>query len=383
MVLEAPVTEGNLATSLYTGDSISLIVPSVAKIPIEEGIHIDVVGRSDVKKNDPKNILRRFCAALGAAKVVAESGLTAREPWANTRIEADNSVSVYGRTVTAQAWRKPVDTVNRAGTATDRIGDHYNVSKLQRLLRSYMPGWERFARTVQLFDAPTIGHDIPDKEDQWTATIWESEDQEVVVVKDVRHINGIHVMVRPKKEYEIARQWQAQRGTSEEAVANRDIDQPELRRTLEGAAIALGVRTLLGGKGEIHNSGNWAKGLRTTDEPLGKLDVAALRNNPKVEKLSHRPDIAYSDRSFGSKSYFHLYIPEGDGPVVLPAMYHEEVQDKLNAGAQGPEREALQKIADQWKAILPLPEDELLSIRQKLGNGALTGWLEMHCKGSL
>lgn len=382
MVLESVSSEVHVGVPLYTGDMFSLVVPSVARIPLEEGIHIDVTTRkSKLSMHNPKDILRKFVGALGVAKVVAESGLTLHEPWANTRIEQDDSVSVYGRTVTPEAWRKPVDTVNRTGTTTDTIGDHYPVSKLQRLFRSYIPGWEREVKTMRLFDRVAIGSDIADKEDQWTATIWESDDQEVVVVKDVRHVDGIHIMVRPKKGFDVARQWQVKRGTSENTVEDRHIAQPDLVRTIEGAAIALGVRTLLGGKGEIHNSGNWAKGLRTSDEALGKLDAVALRENPKVEKRRHRPDRARADESFGTKSHFHIYIPEGEGPVVLPAMYHEEVTDKLQS-AQGDERAALERIARQWKAIRPLPEDELRVIREKIGQGALTNWIKNHCVGT-
>lgn len=383
MVIEIAPSDPNVGTPLYKGASISLDIPSIAKIPLEEGIQIDVSAGKQYRKNDQKSVLRAFTGALGAAKVVAESGLTPGEPWANTRIESDDSVKVYGRTVTPEAWRKPVNTVNRQGTATHTLDQHYPVDKLKRLFRSYMPGWERAARAVQLFTGDSIGHDIADKEDQWTATLWESADQEVVVIKDVRHLQGTHIIIRTKKGYDLQRQWQTQKGTSDDAFHNRDIEQPELRRTLEGAAIALGVRSLLGGKGEIHNSGNWAKGLRTNDEPLGKLDASELMKNPKVEKRRHRPDIAEIDTSFGTKSHFHVYIPEDNAPVVLPALYHEEVSEKLQAGVDGKDREALEAIAAQWKAIPPLPKEELLAIKQKLGNGALTHWLATHCQGSL
>lgn len=298
--------------------------------------------------------------AVVSGKVFAESSLT-KDAWANTRIENGQKVSAYGRVPGVDtSWRKPVDTLNRNVEEITSLKPNYNSQKLQELFARYLPKWEQLAGNMELFKNGINGKDI-DSFSSGGMNIWENDNLKLELMASP-HLKGLHLMVTPKESFQ--RQWQTVKG--------RDSEQVYLERTLEATAVAMGVQNLLDKdkKGEIHNSGNWAGDLKTTEEG-GKIDMKNLTENRKAEKRSHRPDIATPENQINTGMHVHVYIPE-EGPVILPEMS---------------EQEAIQKgrndIVEQWKKIPPATIGQAGEIRAKLGGGKLTKWLEENCQGKL
>lgn len=181
--------------------------------------------------------------------------------------------------------------------------------------------------------------------------------------------------------------------------------QTYLRQTLECTAIAMGVQELLApGKGEIHNSGNWADALRSTSEKIidkdgqekgyGSLDLEQAESDRKAEKRSHftRFKVASDGQIISkeplsdlkTKSHTHVYIPFDECPVNLPAMWPWEAQQQLKeAKANNKPVEKFEKIINQWQSIKPLTQNQISNVVDKLGNSKLTKWLEKFCQGKL
>lgn len=373
---------GAKGITLFESNGIKLFVPKKPNVPLNEGISVRVEGIGTAA-DKTKETLRQFVFALGAGKVVAESGQTPNEPWANTRIGNSftgdmDVVDVYGRNAqNPDSWRKPVDANNRNVLKIDSLAPYYKEMKLIKLFKRYMPKWEKLANIIRLF--PDGINETKTQLPETSTTVWESDRFRVSVNTDP-HLKGIHILVDPKEK--ISRQWQTVRETKEN-VENEEMVQKYVQQVTEAAAISLGVRQIIfGGKGEIHNSGNWAGGLKDVSEG-GALSTENLAQNPKREKKLHRPDlIASKDKDFGTAVHFHIYVPENpNDPVVLPVMSKGEAQDRLKiAKEQGIAGSTYQAIIDQWDAIPKTDSATVLDIRNKLGNKALTQWLEENCR---
>ncbi len=278
-------------------------------------------------------------------------------------------MSVYGRNLNLASWRRPVDTINRTVAPIYPENTNYGFKKLRRLFSKYLPKWESYAQSLRLFDSygeepvgrdgfEVLGH---------AYKLWENDAFDLVLIKKEPHVKGFHFVVSPKKGY--ARQWQTVLG---------DSAQPYISQSAEGVAIALAVQTLMGGTGEIHNSGNWAANLklREDDPDKGRISREGLHENRKVEKRQHRPDIARDDNKIETYSYFHVYIPK-TGPVTLPTMKLEEARHVLeNLSVDADLRmDATKAIAD-WEGITPPTHDDLWLAQTKLGNRILSTYLQ-------
>lgn len=344
---------------LYKSSRFEVFVPQKPNIPISEGLHVQVSSGHDVS-DSPKEVLRRYLLAEGVAKVLAESGQT-RDAWANTRIEEGQKVSVYGRVPGEEkSWRKPVDTFNRSVAEVNNLDPNYDTQKLQELSGRYLPKWEQLAGNINLFEGEINGRDINEVSREGFV-VWENKGLRVEIIANAPHVKGLHLVVHPKESFQ--RQWQIVKGQESEQIY--------VRQTLEATAVAIGIQKLLaGGKGEIHNSGNWAGGLKTTEEG-GKLDLGKLSGNRKLEKRLHRPDIATSEDQFGTGMHVHVYIPS-EGPVILPEMSKQEAIERGRGD-----------IVRRWEEIPSTTQTQLEEIRVKLGEGKLTKWLEENCKGQL
>jgi len=341
--------------SLYKSERFDVSVSS--KIPLKEGLSVQVSGHNN--SNSPREVLSRYLIAEGCAKVLAESGLTP-DAWANTRLEEGQAVSIYGRVPgIEESWRKPVDTVGRDVPKIDNLEPNYNTQKLQELSRRYLPKWEQLAGNIELFKEGVNGKDVSETTKD-IASIWENDRIKLEVVINP-HLKGFHLMASPKESFR--RQWQAVKG--------EDSEQIYIRQTLEATAVAMGVQELLaGGRGELHNSGNWAGGLKSTEEG-GKLDLKNLAENRKVEKRAHRPDIAAPGNQINTGMHVHVYVPES-GPVTLPEMSRDEAVQR-----------GRQDIVRQWDGIPATTSAQLEEIRLKLNEGKLNKWLEKNCQGKL
>lgn len=341
--------------TLYKSDKFDVFVPKKPNIPLNEGLHIEVSSGHD-STDSPKEVLVRYVLAVGSAKVLAESGVT-QDAWANTRVEQGQTVSVYGRVPGVEgSWRKPVDTFNRNVSEIDSLEPNYNTQKLQELSRRYLPKWEQLAHGINLFKNGVNEKNI---EGNNNYIVWENDRFVVDVVKD-RHIRGYHLVVNPRESFR--RQWQTIKDSE---------SQSHIEATLEATAIAMGVQKLLAeGRGEIHNSGNWAPYLKTIGDG-GRLDLQNFQKNRKTEKKSHRPDIATPEKQFDTSMHAHVYIPS-EGPVILPPMSKQEAIERGRAD-----------IVRQWEEIPSTNQAQLEEIKIKLSGGKLTKWLEENCRGQL
>ncbi|MDO8620870.1 MAG: hypothetical protein Q7R31_01165 [Candidatus Levybacteria bacterium] len=377
-------TEGGKGIILFRTNDIELFVPRKPNVPLTEGISIRVEGVKNVT-NKTKETLREFVYALGAGKVIAESRQTPDEPWANTRIGNSSTgdldvVDIYGINArNPDSWRKPVDANSRNVPEINSLDSHYDETRLVKLFGRYMPKWKKLANIMKLFQNGI--NEIQGQLSEASTTVWESDRFRVSVNTDP-HLNGIHILVDPKEK--ISRQWQTVHEKQAD-MENEVMVQRYVQQVTEAAAISLGVRQIIfGGKGEIHNSGNWAGGLKDVSEG-GTLSTEKLAQNPKMEKKLHRPDLAAKDKDFGTAVHFHIYVPEDpNAPVVLPVMSEGEAQERLKiAREQRIEGSAYKAIIDQWNTIPKTDSATVLDIRNKLGNKVLTQWLEENSKGQL
>lgn len=348
---------GSQETSLYKSPRFEVLVPQRPNIPINEGLHVQVSSGHD-ESDSPKQVLARHLMAEGVAKILAESGVT-QDAWANTRLEQGQIVSVYGRVPEVEnSWRKPVDTFQRGVGVTTTLEPYYDNLKLQELCQRYLPKWEQLANNIELFKNGVNGKDINAVSNEFV-TVWENDKIKLQVIINP-HLKGLHLIASPKEGFQ--RQWQA--------VGNLE-SQPYIEATLEVTAVAMGVQKLLAdGRGEIHNSGNWASDLRSIEEG-GKLDLGKLSKNRKAEKRSHRPDIAAFENQFNTEMHVHVYIPSGDR-VILSEMSKQEAIEK-----------GREDVIKQWQEIPSMNQIQLEKIRAKLGKGKLTKWLEENCKGQI
>lgn len=83
---------------LYRSPRFDVFIPSKPKMPLNEGLHIQVSSGHD-QFDPPKEVLGRYAMALGSAKALAESGIP-QDAWANTRLEQGQVVSTYGKLAT-------------------------------------------------------------------------------------------------------------------------------------------------------------------------------------------------------------------------------------------------------------------------------------------
>lgn len=352
--IEQAKETGEKAITLYKSNKFEVFVPARPSIPLNEGLHIRVSDGHD-GSDSPREVLARYTLALGSAKILAESGAT-QDAWANTIIEEGQTINVYGRVPEVEgSWRKPVNALNRNVPEVNSLEPNYNTQKLQELSGRYLPKWEQLADNIELFKNGVNGKDV-NLASKEGFIVWENDKIKLELIANP-HLNGLHLMVTPKEGFQ--RQWQT--------IVGQDSEQIYIQQTLEVTAVAIGVRKLLAEeKGEIHNSGNWAGGLKSTKEG-GMLDLGKLTKNRKTEKRSHRPDIAVLEKQINTNMHAHVYIPE-NGSVVLPEMSKQEAVEK-----------GREDVIEQWDNIRPITQVQAEEVRNKLGEGRLTKWLEENC----
>ncbi len=363
----------------YSGDFVKLEVPSRPPIPLDLGLSIAVQDKES-QATSPMSIIRRAIAGEGVLKVIAESAITP-DAWANLHIDAsDGKVWAFGRIPEIQgSWREPIVRSSREVLGDFSLRPNYDADTLRTLFGRYMPGWERLAKEIRLFDGGVLGKNVFEKSNEgWK--VWENDRYWVEIIERP-HLNGNHFVVRPKSELfgkDFQRQWQT---TSDSA-------QPYIQATAEMIAIGLGVDALVDTKryGQLHISGNWAEGLRIMPDPGSKLntdylsDVQTIREKQghaggligarKREKRRHR--IA---GDFRTKPHLHVYIPKESTNVVLPRLWKGEAQWKLESNnMQGYTQDELHAIIDSWEKIPALEENVARKTARPVGEG-LTEWL--------
>lgn len=343
-----------------------VFVPENPNIPLSEGLHVKISDGHDAS-DSPKEVLARYLVAEGVAKMLAESGVTPGF-WANTRLEDGQTVSAYGLDPKADRSRKPVNTVNRDVAKISSLEPNYDTEKLQALSQRYLPKWEQLAENMDLFKNGVNGQDTNEVSREGFV-LWQNEKIKLEVIMQP-HLKGLHLLVSPKESYR--RQWQTVAPvTDSEKQLYLEQEQAYLQQTIEITAVAMGVQKLLAdGKGELHNSGNWAGGLKSTAEG-GKVDLENLAQNRKAEKKSHRPDLAAPEDQIGTNMHTHVYLP-WEGPVVLPEMSKQEAIEKGRLD-----------VVKLWEETPATTLAQVDGIRAKIDDGKLTGWLEENCKGKL
>jgi len=366
-----------------TQNGITLSIPENPPIPNQEGITIQVKSTSPEISPSPKNPLQKLFYALAAAKVTAEGNMFfPLNAWANTRIRKDSVgedlVEVYGRVPGKESsWRKAVNPQDNqpAQNPQNVIKKNY----FERFAKRYFELWQKKSPDINLFNRQIEPETLPDQVDLKgeLVEVWKTERYSVVLVSEP-HLKGIHLMVYPRNSYwkeKLTRQWRTDGG-----------DEQFVTGTLEATAIALAAQQLIApGQGEIHNSGNWASGLKTTDEG-GKLSLQQLNENPKMELRSHRPDLVEKGKGspVGANVHVHLYIPEDGGPVVLPTMSKKEAQQRLETAKQeGKPLDVYQKDLALWGKTKPLSQEDFQRVKNALENGKLTQCLIENYQGLL
>jgi hypothetical protein len=387
------IKEANPGNVLYAGRDITVSIPQSPNIPLSEGLHISVKGIHD-REDNPKAVLRRFAIGQGVAKVVAESGHTG-DFWANTRIEKGREVNIYGRRPEEPAsWRKPVDANDRGVEPVTSLEPFYKANDLARLFSKYIPMWEKLAGNMNLFDRGIKGKDLQVAQPNNDLKIWENEYFDLLIIRDNPHLNGFHLFVGAKNMGEaFERQWQTVNETADDVAKNRMV-QRYIQATVEATAIAMGARHLIAGdRGEIHISGNWAEGLKTTNEG-GKLSLKYLRssNEENLEKARKEEKRKHFDRvpkvknpdTFKTSVYVHVYIPESGDKVILPEMKKKEAEMKLaKARETGGDTSGYEKAMYVWETIRVIDEMGLQEVIDKLSGGKLEQWLIDNCQGPL
>ena len=357
---------------LYKGRLDEVRLPVIPNLSRDMGAHVIITSGHD-RSDAPRDILRRYLLGLGVAKVIAESGIT-QDAWANTRLEKGNVLSIYGRNPdNPDSWRRPVVANPRKSN-----GESFSSAELRdltKLFGRYLPLWEDQGRLMRLFpkyDGPAqeglvdIGH---------AYKLVEMPRHDVVLIKKP-HLDGLHFVVSPKEGF--ARQWQTRLAGQTEDVSGKLV-----QASVEGWGIAEGILDLFGNRGEIHNSGNWADALQLTDvSPAGRVSRAGLSENKKLEKRSHRPDIAQDAAALDTHTHTHVYIPRTGYAVTLPSMKLEEAQ-RLVQSAEGVQKDVLQAEIDHWQQLPQVSPDDLALAQSKLQKGKLSTFIATQLRGPL
>lgn len=363
--LKGEALQKNEGVNLHEG-LFKVFVPENPNVPLSEGLHVKISNGHDAL-DSPKEVLARYLVAEGVAKMLAESGITPGF-WANTRLEDGQTVSAYGLDPKDGRSRNPVNTVNRDVARISSLEPNYDTEKLQALSKRYLPKWEQLAGNMDLFKKGVNGQDSNEVSREGFV-LWQNENIKLEVIMQP-HLKGLHLLVSPKESYR--RQWQTVVPvTDAEKKLYIEQEQIFLQQTIEITAVAMGVQRLLAqGKGELHNSGNWAGGLKSTQEG-GRVDLENLAKNAKAEKKSHRPDIAAPEDQIGTNMHTHVYLP-WEGPVILPEMSKQEAIERGRLD-----------VVKLWEETPPTTLAQVEEIRAKLGEGKLTNWLEENCRGQL
>lgn len=357
---------------LYKGKLDEVRIPAVPSLSRDLGSHIIVTSGHD-RSDAPRDIARRYLLGLGVAKVVAESGVT-QDAWANTRLEKGNVLSIYGRNPeNPQSWRKPVVARLRESNSKS-ISDEESYG-LAKLFARYLPLWEALGRNMRLFPKSAgvmrdtfgdIGH---------AYKLFETSLYDVVLIKKP-HLDGYHFVVSPKEGF--ARQWQTRLAGQKEDVSGKLT-----QSSVEGWGIAEGILHLFGNRGEIHNSGNWADKLQLTEASVGgRMSLARLSENRKLEKRSHRPDIALVDAAIDTHTHTHVYIPRSGYTVTLPSMKLEEAQRLLQTAGDA-EKGPLQAVVDHWTRLPEASVQDVDEAQSVLHHGKLATFIATQLRGPL
>ncbi|MBI3620103.1 hypothetical protein HY214_03110 [Candidatus Roizmanbacteria bacterium] len=374
--------------------------------PLQHGLNIKITEK-DKSPATPKATLRKIVTALGTAKAIAESGYT-RDVWANTRRDQRGDIWAIGRVPDEKnSWRQPVPHLEDSpGGPNEPIDRYYDRNKLKRLFDLYIPQWEKLTKHMALFVKGVNGKDEKTEIEDNGLRLWTNDKYEVALWKQ-GHLTGYHFMVSPIGELKnfFQRQWQTVMESPGE-IANQTMVQKYILATTEATAVVMAIENLLmqanviTAPGEIHNSGNWAKGLQIEDQG-GALSLDYLRSsssNPgeyspqrKAEKRRHArlSEKAAADREkndFGTNMHIHGYFPPEASQVNLPAFSRPEAVEKRDAALKIGDAEEAQKyeeIISQWDRIKPLTAEQIDRAASAIGAGKINRWLTDYCQGDL
>lgn len=399
--MDGPSIEGlhsaTQAVELGRAGETRIINPAQAAIPRSEGIHLEVRNSGGEKpwaEEDPGTLLRDSYFAIAAAKAVAEGRFTP-EQWVNIHLDGqpqfNQGVNVFGRNPeSASGWGKPVQF--KPGEAQLSSAE---AQDLKRLFAHYLPLWEKTMPQINLFaegtnafppDLEVFQQEFQEYSLRSETLLW-MNDKFALVVVNVPHLNGMHLVVHGRDSYwkdrgGLKRPWQNQpQGVSGQMSAGApgsaeqssgQTNPPQITGFLEAEAILIGAQRVLLGEGklpfynpEVHFSSNWAASLQPIEKG-GKLDTSYfsadnLEQARKDEKRSHRVG---GDREWDLGMHGHLYATRDSGKYVeLPSRPQAEVPD-------------------QWEGIRPPSEAEVGQVRELIQQG-LTPWLIDNATGSL
>jgi hypothetical protein len=369
---------------------VKIIRPNPSAIPLEEGVHLEVVKEERELKphweeENIKDLLDMGFYSLPASKVIAEGRYT-KDFWANTHFNGrpgfEKNINIYGRSPESEvSWGKPVKMRQVEHSSQEEILPPQLKENLERTFSLYMELWEKIRPKIELFRGgikPIVPDDnefleeekfYDEKEDPYKEDLlWENEKFALVSVRNP-HLTGFHLVCHPRKKY-----WKEKGGfkASWQTEKREEESREHIEGFLEALSILFGVERILSeekslnfNNPEIHFSGNWSKELQPVERG-GKLSLDYLESEDqekqrKREKRSHRISI---DEGFKTAFHGHLYATlDPEEYVELPSR-------------------PLAEMPEEWEGIEALGPDKVEKIKGLIQE-KLTPWLEKECQGKL
>lgn len=373
------------AEELWSGSGVEIKLPNNQAIPLEEGLHFQVVPEgdpdgSDWRTADIRKVVQEAYYSLPAARVIAESGRTPNL-WANvhfnSRPEFVAGANVFGKNPTSEtAWAKPV-VMREGGVETPE--NSQNRENLKEYFERYLHHWQSnesentavFAKGINEVQKDSVEYNEMRKKEP---VIW-ANDKFILIFIAGGHSNGVHLVVNPRENYwekrgNMKKAWDTTRSNSPIKNPNDEDEIQERREYIRGflemTAILKAAQVVLEevreAKGiafenpEIHFSGNWAKDFNPVEEG-GRLDTmnyikADLADDRQTKlrayKRTHQVGMAEPEQEFRSELHGHLYATrKPDEYVTLPTRPQAEVPE-------------------QWEKIEQMTEVEITDVRQAI-----------------
>ena len=362
---------------IWRSGNISVVRPEKPTIPLQEGNHFVITNDEDKdwSQMDPKLLAKLAYYQVAVANVVAQ-GRESGDLWANLHFDRD--VSVYGRNPNSEkAWRKPVDK-----TGADRNGGAPDLSEtdLKKTMQRYLPLWKKSLKNMELFENGVQSID-PGTLDT-PNSIWANRKFKVILVDSNPHVNGLHLVLLPRKEYwdkigPFRRPWQTHSDT-------RTPEPEYLQAYIEGVVIMASISRLIAENqattrlynGEIHGSGNWNPEMLFKKDG-GMIDETKIDDPSKLKSVKRelRPGARKTQKDENGN-----YLRDEDGNPILEDQsteltgemhLHGYYTDDPQAYVTLPTRPK-DEVLNEWEGISATPIEKAELVKNLVANQLTT-----------
>ena len=324
-------------TVLWENGICQVIAPERPLTSKKEGLHLRLVLRENLppvwdRKTDIKKILQGYGISVGVAKVLAESGISGTNFWANIQLNGEWGgqfepvIDIFGRSIESpqggETWAQPVKMPNSDNLPYQEMTE-VEKARFKRLFKSYLPLWEKEMKNVDLYSDEKLG-EYPDCEKlpenlrssgiAWVSTSYYIDHADRVQLPQSGWL-GIH---RRPDAIKLRKPWQ----NLKQALEMMGVDITVLQLLWERGIIP-GNRPNFG----IHYSGNWALPyrLRGIADPKSDLSAEEFDFLSRVNKAimnGHdlkRYKVEARDQFFRIHAHGHLYwLFDPNRALVLP-----------------------------------------------------------------